>query len=560
MKKWLCLLLVCALLPVIAGAAEGSSGEIRVLLRRLNLSDRVDLTLSGRYLARSADGTAILLSEGAEVSVLLRNHRLILFTGGISADMGISLSLTRQDSGETVPGIRFNLQSGFYPGDLQLSAETSSETKQSVIRPILTLPLETYVQGVVPYEMGDGFPEEALKAQAVCARTYALSRVSPKAEWDVVDTTNDQVFRGLDANSPRSTKAAEDTAGLVLTCDGKLITAWYSASNGGQTELPSNLWTGDVPRCFAMTEDPWDAENPDATVRICTLARDASDLSPAFVKLIRRAVLADPKLSGFLPGEDSFFIQRLTAVELITPRYPSPSRLMTQMKVSFELSPNSDATGNSGEAEDLTIGEVLTFIPMTVTLDLFSETVIALGLSVSGADNEIITVAEDETAFTLRAGRFGHGVGLSQRGAQQMARAGGKDFREILSFYYPGATLKKYTGEPAPLPTPQPALAQDPGPAPTATPRPTLMPVTGEIPEGARIAYVENIPEDSSLNLRAQPSVGAEILLRLYYHQELIVLERSDVPGWVRVKTDTIEGYVMESFLVYQDDEDAPKG
>lgn len=96
-------------------------------------------------------------------------------------------------------------------------------------------------------------------------------------------------------------------------------------------------------------------------------------------------------------------------------------------------------------------------------------------------------------------------------------------------------------------------LARDPGPAPTATPRPTLMPVTEEPPEGALRAKVENIADDSTLNLRAQPSAGAEILMRLYRHQELMVLEKSDVPGWVHVKTDVIEGYVMESFLVYEE-------
>ena len=102
------------------------------------------------------------------------------------------------------------------------------------------------------------------------------------------------------------------------------------------------------------------------------------------------------------------------------------------------------------------------------------------------------------------------------------------------------------------MPTPQPLLAQDPGPAPTATPKPTLMPVSAEdLPEGARLAVVENIAQDSTLNLRAQPSAGASIIMRLYWHQELIVLEKSDVPGWVHVKTDAVDGYVMESFLAY---------
>ena len=79
------------------------------------------------------------------------------------------------------------------------------------------------------------------------------------------------------------------------------------------------------------------------------------------------------------------------------------------------------------------------------------------------------------------------------------------------------------------------------------------------LPEGARKATVENIADDSTLNLRAQPSAGAEVLMRLYRHQELIVLEKSDVPGWVRVKTDVIEGYVMESYLVYADETPSPE-
>ena len=564
MKRLLCLLLACllaclSLIPAGAAAKGETSSEIRVLLRRLNIADRADLTFTGRYLVRSASGSELLLADGTKAAVLLEDGHLILHTAGLSADMGNSLSFLRQDSGNTVPGIRFNLQAGFYPGDLFLSAEGSQ------IVPVLTLPLETYLQGVVPYEMGDGFPEEALKSQAVCARTYALNHLDPKADWDVVDTTNDQVFKGLSSSSPKSEAAVTDTAGLVLTCDGKLITAWYSASNGGQTELPANVWGGEAPRCFAVTEDPWDAENPASTVRTCVLNRDGTGLSAAFVKLLRKAALANPLFAQGIPEENAFRVTRLVSLELTAPRYAAPSRLMTKIKITFALDPAgaqaskpaapAEKTGDPAE-QDLDISQLISGLPLTVTLDLFPETVIALGLSVSGANNEIITVQEDESSFTLTAGRYGHGVGMSQRGAQQMAKEGQKTFRDILSFYYPGAVLKRYAGEPAALPTPPPVLARVPGPAPTATPRPTLMPVTGELPEGARMASVENIDDDSSLNLRAQPSAGAEIIMRLYRHQQLIVLESCDIPGWVHVKTDAAEGYVMESFLIYAEPED----
>ena len=131
-----------------------------------------------------------------------------------------------------------------------------------------------------------------------------------------------------------------------------------------------------------------------------------------------------------------------------------------------------------------------------------------------------------------------------------MAGKYGKLFHEILAFYYPGMTLMRVqAGDPV-LPTAQPELANSPAPPATPTPRPTLMPVTADqLPEGAYLASVEGIDDDSSLNLRAEPNTAAEVIMRLYKHQQLIVLETCEDPAWVKVKTDVIEGYVMVSFL-----------
>lgn len=571
--KTLLLLALClALLPGAAGAAKknaSSGSEIRVLLRRLNLTSQVYMTLQGRYLARCANGTEILLPANARVTVLLRNKQIILFCGGLSLSAGKSLDLLRQQAGDTVPGIRFNLQKGLYPGDLQLSVRDGS------LQAVLTLPLETYLQGVVPYEMSDSFPLEALKAQAVCARTYALSKMDPSADWDVVDTTNDQVFKGLLEENKNTANAVAGTEGLVLTYGKKLITAWYSASNGGQTELPQHVWGGsDIPPCFALTDDPWDAENPDSLTRKATLKKDGSNLSPAFLRLLRNALVTQEAYSAFRLDEGApFRVDAVREMRLSDPRYEEPSRLMTRLQVVFdftaELKPGRSAP-EAGEQE-LDIRDLLgestptpaqtpapTASPdhpetasaaCTVTLDIFPGVINALGISISGADNEIVSLTEDDSSFTLTSGRFGHGVGLSQRGAQYQASKDGRGFEEILAFYYPGAVIKQYSGETAPLPAPDPVLAETPGPAPTATPRPTLMPVTEALPEGAWLASVENIDDDSSLNLRSEPSPAAEIVMRLYKHQRLIVLEYAEVNGWVRVKTDAAEGYVMYSFL-----------
>lgn len=103
--------------------------------------------------------------------------------------------------------------------------------------PILSLSVEDYLLGVVPYEMSDSFPLEALKAQAVCARTYALSHLNASRAYDVVDTTNDQVFKGVDSSTKNAARAVQETAGIVGMYNGKLAECFYSASNGGQTEL-----------------------------------------------------------------------------------------------------------------------------------------------------------------------------------------------------------------------------------------------------------------------------------------------------------------------------------
>ena len=549
-------LLLCAvLLPqasLAAGTKKNPEADIRVLLTRLNLADEAWMTLEGRYLARCADGSEVMLPAGAQVTVLLRRNSLVLFHDGLSLSAGKELTLFRLRDGDVEPGIRFNLQSGVYPGDLTLTV------KDGAIRPLLTLPLETYLLGVVPYEMNDSFPLEALKVQAVCARTYALSKLNSSAEWDVTDNTNDQVFRGVPDKSENTARAVEETAGQVLTYNNKLITAWYSASNGGQTELPGNIWKGDsIPACFAMTDDPWDAQNPESTVRTAVLDRSGTGLSSGMLRLIRTALEKEPELSDYrLTETDQIRVDAIRAVRVSEPRYHAPSRLMTKLELTLDVSAalKEGRTGRITGEDELHFDEINLPDPagspavapeppepgapeltaagtFTVTLDLFPETVFLLGLSVYGANNEIITV----------------------RGAQYQASEGKKNYREILNFYYPGAKLKKYTGKAAPLPTPEPLLGETPGPIPTATPRPTLMPVTESLPEGAWLATVENIDEDSSLNLREQPSAGSKVLRRLYRHQPLIVLEEAEVAGWVHVRTDVIEGYVMYSFLQQAD-------
>ena len=422
---FLLLLCLALVLPSALAAKTPDRAEIRVSLRRLNLTDAVWMTLEGRYLARCADGTELLLPADTNVTVFLRSGKFVLFSGGVSLSAGKKLTFLRQQEGDTAPGIRFNLQQGFYPGDLSLSV------KDGAIQAVLSLPLETYLQGVVPYEMSDSFPLEALKAQAVCARTYALSKMNPDADYDVVDTTNDQVFKGLNPEYQNTALAVTGTEGLVLTYKNKLVTAWYSASNGGQTELPQHVWGGDdIPGCFEMTDDPWDAENPNSLVRKATLKKDGSNLFPAFLRLLREALKAEPEIEDFdLEDGSPFRVDAIRSMQLTTPRYKKPSRLMTRLEITFScsaaLKPGLTRPQEDGDELDIRdlMGEEPTPAPtgtpepaagesvpvfagsFDVTLELFPGVLNALALSISGANNEIVTITEDDSAFTLTSAR-----------------------------------------------------------------------------------------------------------------------------------------------------------
>ena len=539
-KRPVCLLLILiltlTLLPV--RGEGGGSAPLRVLLRRLGLGERARITLSGTYLLRGENGTELLLQPEQELLLLLRDQRIFLHSEVFSASLGASLTLTRQADGRELPGLRIG-SSGLYPGDLSLTVEEGKLT------PVLTLDLEDYLRGVVPYEMSDSFPLEALKAQAVCARTYAMNKMDPSLPWDVVDTTNDQVFRGIPGDQARSDRAVAETAGLVLTRSDRLVECWYSASNGGQTEIPAHVWgSADTVGRYEIREDPWDLENPDSLTRSARFRKDGSGLYRRITGLLRAAVqeTAEWKAAGLSARENDFRIDAIRAVSLKTPKYEKPSRLMTELEVTLSVSGRRISGGTLHAYESAGA--------FTVTLPVFPDVLTALGLTINGTGNELLSVTEEEDAFRLTSARFGHGVGLSQRGAQYMASRDGKNFEEILAFYFPDAKLKRYEGETQALPSAPPLLAETPTPAPSAAPKPTLMPVTEEnLPEGAWLASVENIADGTTLNLRSDASPVASVLMTLAKHQRLIVLDDMDVPGWARVKTDAVEGYVMTSFL-----------
>ena len=189
-------------------------------------------------------------------------------------------------------------------------------------------------------------------------------------------------------------------------------------------------------------------------------------------------------------------------------------------------------------------------LEQTVQVDVpvFSAIEPWLGLSINGSNNEILTVREENDRYVIESRRYGHGVGMSQRGAQWMAGQYGWTYDQILRFYYPGLALKKTDTQVTLPPAVSAAFLTTPGPAATPTPRPTLMPASDQLKAGEWRVKVTQISANSSLNLRSAPSTASDVLRVLYYGQELLA-SPCDEEGWIKVRTDVTEGYVMEKFV-----------
>ena len=248
----------------IAASSIEDDGVLRVYLKSLGSAQQLDLTLDGNYTVENDAG--FRFARGTHVTLDIVDGDIFLSSGGLTISMGPALRLTRQFSGEDLDGIYIEQSEkpASYTGDLDISIDDAGAFKC-----VLHVNIEDYLLGVIAYEMSDSWPLEALKAQAVAARTYAMQRKynAGGKDYDLVDTTADQVYKGYNPDYLNVYEAVRDTEGVVGMYNGGFATCYYTASNGGQTALPEDVWgrSGDY-GYLARTDDPYDLENPYSVV------------------------------------------------------------------------------------------------------------------------------------------------------------------------------------------------------------------------------------------------------------------------------------------------------
>jgi stage II sporulation protein D len=274
------------------------------------------------------------------------------------------------------------------------------------------LDMETYLRGVVPREIGrfDLDIYEAIKAQAVAARTYAYTYLGRRSEqgFDVYATVEDQVYGGASAENETVNRAVSETSGEILAYNGRPITAYYHSTCAGHTAAIDEVWNN-------------------APVPYLVAVRDVDPSGQAYDRASSRFSWTERWTHGELVGilnrtlADSLRGRRIGRIEDMRVLQRTPSGRIRAMRIQTD-------------AGAFTVGrDRIRWILPTLRGPILNSSKFDVALTRSGGQ---------VTEIVATGGGWGHGIGMCQVGAMGRARAG-QDYRTILGTYYPGTVIQK---------------------------------------------------------------------------------------------------------------------
>lgn len=328
------------------------------------------------------------------------------------------------------------LNNTFFRGEIEVRRLATSD--MTVIN---ILPSEEYLYGVVPCEIEASSHPEALKAQAVAARTYTLNSLGKheKLGFDLCGTTWCQVYKGFGSENPASNKAVDDTKGKVVTYNGNLAQVFYFSSSGGMTENVENVWSTPLPYLVSV-EDPyesgkswkynWELSLTAKEIEEIMLARKY-DIGKVLSVAITKVAPSGRAIELVIKGTKGRRVYTKGECRSVF------SGLYSQLYTIF-----SDADihilGNDKEhvvKSQIADKNIITSKGVK-SLKAFDNTV-----TVIGANNVKRKIPTVPTTYKFVGRGNGHAVGMSQEGAKGMANAGFK-YDEILMHYFQGTKVE----------------------------------------------------------------------------------------------------------------------
>lgn len=384
------------------------------------------------------DGSFFSISSFEDNNITIRAEGNTLF---ISSDDGTVLyEAYNGDEIDLIPcqgesDIPYSKISGIkYPEVMRFFAKSSTVTVINI------LDAEQYFKGVLPSEVYPSWHDEALKAAAVATRTYTYHSMNGKHSSygiDLCNTTCCQVYSGITKCQPSTNRAVDETRNLVLTYDSKLITAVYHAISGGVTESSAGAWGGspDAYPYLTVVKTPFEKYTDIARGSWTKVLYD-EDFAELIQNYYNSSRIATPIESIRLDDNTPGYLNNMT----ITGADGRSIILKTSSQIRSFFSVIS---------ANFTIGHV--YMPSegayhsARVLSADGEYTVEAGeeLTVITADGEK-KIPGIRSAHYISGKGYGHGVGLSQYGAQFAAKEG-YTYEEILSIYYPGTTLEDYT-------------------------------------------------------------------------------------------------------------------
>jgi stage II sporulation protein D len=325
---------------------------------------------------------------------------------------GVSESASQRESGRVFvarpaePGGTLTFNGRRWRGEIVLRLDD-----RSTILVVNRVPMDEYLRGVVPLEIGTRAMSDfaAAEAQAVAARSYAYMHLAgPERPYDMLATVSDQVYGGVTAETLLGNQAVENTAGLVLMYAGRVVNAPYHGNCGGFTAEPGDSWRSGPEPYLRRVSD----QIPGTDRFYCesgprfrwTRHYSGEELRQSIVRYLRSVPNAPQSVAGI----------RSVAVTEVTPAGRVAALTVDTDRGAWTMRGNDIRT-----ALRTTSGEMM----------------YSTYFSVDAVEGDGVV-----RSLELRGGGNGHGIGMCQSGAMGRARAG-QDFRTILTTYYPGTTI-----------------------------------------------------------------------------------------------------------------------